>query len=971
MLCTGWRQCRPSARVFDLAPLLNPQLPGPFVSLKWKALVLTSLVLVGVTASYTGLNYLVLNQQFEKRRTDIQQDYARQVQGLLDQSSKRLQQIGVALASLPDVQRVLAQKPTPNLLKSFDELWSDLSIDIGMATLALFATPEMPIVARGWDQGDPRSDRLRRVVRRVIDEEQPHNLYYCIQNCVQFAVVPVLAGEGTAGALVLGVSLADVVLDFQRVSGIDMGLLADAAADTRPQLDDSRSLAAWRRRVVSVSNPDRNIPLLRLAASKFPMFSALEMPRYVDFRGRTFEVRVEPLAGSRGVGRAHLAAIADVTTAVTEIEETTRRNLLIGLAGLLVAETLLLAILWGPMSRLRRSAATLPLLAAAAFSKVREAIAPAHAKRWLRDEVDVLNGTALTLSSQLEQLHGELAARVEELKQERDFVTQVLQTAQVIILTQDDRRRILTANPYAEALSGYSHQELRGRRFQALVAAPDPRREDGLTEITAELRLHLEEESDLRCKDGSTLNIVWHHSRLATRAGDQPMILSVGIDITARKRAELKLSWLADHDPLTGLFNRRRLLEELEEAVARAKRYEHSGALMFLDLDQFKYVNDTSGHPAGDRLLETLGESLPALLREVDVIGRLGGDEFAVVLGQAGAEEATQVAKKVLAHIQGSEFRYGDRLHKVSASIGIALFPEHGSNAKDLLSYADLAMYQAKDSGRGRCHVYSEDDQSHRILHERVLWKEKVETALAERRFVLCVQPIVEVQTGITSHYEVLLRMRDSDGGLLSPATFIEVAERVGLIDAIDRLVLSEAIGWQAKLKRHGRRVTFAINLSGHAFNDTELLPYLKRLLYESGLDPKQVILEMTETAAVADVRNARRLMEAIRELGCSFALDDFGRGFSSFYYLRELPMEYVKIDGSFVRGLVERPDDQALVKAMGQIAKAFGKKTVAEHVESREVLALLRDFEIDYAQGYFTGKPVEVDAVFAEPGAA
>ena len=951
-----------------------------FLSLKWKALLLTSLVLVAVTVSYTGLNYFALNQQFQKRRIGIQQEYARQVQGLLDQSSQRLRQLGTVLASLPEIQLQLGRSPSAEAVTAFDRLWTNLALDRDMQVLILFSDPGHAVIARGWRAGDARAKRLAQTVKRVIANETPEEIYDCADECIQFAVIPVLGPGNRSGAMVLGVSLADVVLDFQRVSGADMGLIASGSDPNPESADRTRFLKNWGQQVVAVSNSARNIPLLNAVASHFPFSQPIETGIYESLDEHAFEVRLVPLAGSPKMAQAHLVVIAEVTGQVQEIRETTHRNIALGIAGLIVAESLLLAVLWGPMSRLKRAASNLPLLAESAFAQVRAAISGMHAGRWLPDEVDVLNTTAVTLSSQLETLHGEIAKksqdlseRVNELGQERDFVTQVLDTAQVIILTQSRHHEILMTNPYAETLSGYSRAELLGRSFISLLARDQPTvgQFSYLADLVSGASAHVQEECDLRCKDDSTLQVVWHHSRLKGLSRDDPMILSVGMDITARKRAEIRLAWLADHDPLTGLFNRRRLQEELEEAIARAKRYEHSGALIFFDLDQFKYVNDTSGHPAGDRLLEDLGGSLPQVLREIDVIGRLGGDEFAIILGRAEVQEASQVARKILGHIKNAEFRFGSKLHKVSASIGIALFPQHGSNVKDLLTHADLAMYQAKETGRGRSHVFSFEDQGHRLMQERVLWKERVENALAEKLFVLFVQPIVDIRTGITCHYEVLVRMRDDDGSLISPANFIEVAERAGLIHAIDRLVLSDAMRSLAILKRHGRQISFSINLSAHAFNDPELLPFVQRLLYETNLDPKQIILEMTETAAVADLGSARRLIESIRNLGCAFALDDFGRGFSSFYYLKELPMEYVKIDGSFIRGLADRPDDQALVKAMSQIAKAFGKKTVAEHVESAAVYNLLAQFEIDYAQGYYTGRPVEMSAAFADDVAA
>ncbi|MGH8582308.1 MAG: EAL domain-containing protein [Gammaproteobacteria bacterium] len=953
--------------------------PKRFLSLKWKALVSTTLVLLTVTGSYTLVNDWGLKRRFEQRRTADQARYAQIMQGLLDRSSKRMQQLAAALASLPEIRRHIDANGPAGAARPFDALASGLAIDLGLHGIAIYSARLEPLAVRGWEPQHLRAAAIERVVAESLRAEVPQTLYDCSELCLQLSVTPVLGMAGQAGAIVLGVSLADVILDFQRVSGADMGLIAPlpSAGSADPEGED-RVLSAWGQRVIALSNLRRNLAVLRTMAGRNPALAQASGPHYETVEGRTFEVALVPLAGANTAHEAHLVVVADVTEAVREIRDMTRGNLAIGVASLLISETLLLLILWRPVSRLRRASTSLPLLARSAFAQARAGLAASGSRRGPQDEVDVLNTAAIQLSTQLETLHGELAQRghelaerVTELAHERDFVTQVLYTAQIIILTQDRDQGIVMVNPYTASITGYTPGEIQGRTFSGLLVAAnapdDPGRYAQL--ISGEVQ-HFKEERELRCKDGSTLIVIWHHSLLRGSDASSPAVLSVGTDITARKRAELRLAWLADHDPLTGLFNRRRLQEELAESLAQARRYRRSGALMFLDIDQFKYVNDTSGHPAGDRLLAQLAESLPRVLREVDIMGRLGGDEFAILLAQSSEQDAIHVATKVLHHIHALELRVAERVHRVSASIGIAMFPQHGDNMEDLLAHADLAMYRAKETGRGRWHLFSPDDQSHRLMQERVLWKQRVESALAEQRFLLCVQPIVDIRSGVTSHYEALLRMRAGDGSLFSPADFIEVAERSGLIGEIDRLVLLQCAQWIARLERGGRRVTISANLSAHAFDNPALLPFIQRVIYETGIDPAQLILEITETAAVSDFTAARRLIEAIRALGCSFALDDFGRGFASFYYLKELPMEYVKIDGSFIRGLTQRPDDQALVRAMADIAHAFGKKTVAEHVETQEVLTLLGRLGIDYAQGYFTGRPIEIAEAFAQPAA-
>lgn len=579
------------------------------------------------------------------------------------------------------------------------------------------------------------------------------------------------------------------------------------------------------------------------------------------------------------------------------------------------------------------------------------------------DEIDVLNATAISLTNQLETLNSEIANRMDEIIREKNFVNNVLDTAQAIILTQNINQNIIMVNSFGCKLIGYSQDEIQTMRFVDILIQPHQCNEvsEHLKALASGKCEHFEYECDLMTKDNNKLNVVWQHSKLESTTSNGPVVLSVGMDITDRKKAELRLSWLADHDPLTGLYNRRRFEKELEDSIASAKRYRHSGALLFFDLDQFKYVNDTSGHAAGDRLLVLLSNNIPLLLREVDVIGRLGGDEFGVILSHANAAVAIQVSKKILAHILKTEFQVGDRVHKISASIGISLFPEHGSDVQDLLARTDLAMYHVKETGRGGWYLLSTNDDSHRVMQERVLWKQRMEIALVEKLFVLFVQPIVNIITGQTSHYEVLLRMRGEGGTLIAPSQFIEIAEHTGLIHMLDRMVLSEAAIKLSSLSNIGKNITLTINLSGHAFTDPELLNQIKNVFEVNRLNPRQIIFEITETAAVTDFESVLGLMRAINSIGCLFALDDFGTGFSSFSYLRQLPFEYIKIDGSFIRNLRTRPDDKVLVRAMAEIAVAFNKKTIAEQVEDGETLEFLKEIGIDYSQGYFTGRPVEI----------
>jgi len=945
----------------------HPPRPHRFFSLKWKVSLSIGLLFLFVTGCFVTFNYFEMRRQFEERRGSLQRQYALQAQGLLDLSARRLKQLGTMVASLSGIQTAIPSEGQADLSgTALDSLSSILQLNMGVETIELVNTGGTAV----WEQpasAQLHSRRFKQAVQSVVATERPSILIDCEATCLQYAITPVMGSElNSAGALILGISLADVVLDFQRVSGTDLGLIVETRADSGQHPDASRWLQPWHANLVALTNSEQHIDMLWQLTGAVAKLDDLRQPTSVQFGGRHLELQLFPLTGF-GSESGNLLVIADLTEAMEQIRSAVRRGVLLGSGGLGASLILLVTILWRPLSRVRRATEFLPRLAEGEFKAVREGIVETLPRGWFADEVNVLNATAVALSHQLERLNDEVAERMREITTERNLVTQVLDSAQVIILTQDCEMRVLRINRHGSKLLGVEGQSL---QFPSLLEPPDARARivDWLTELIADRRDHFEAECDVRCSDGSVIDVVWHHSRLHASDGSTPVILSVGMDITARKAAEVRLAWLADHDPLTGLYNRRRFEEELEHAIQLTSRYGHSGALIFLDLDQFKYVNDTSGHRAGDDLLKSLSISLPALLRAEDVVGRLGGDEFAIILNQIDREAVVDVAKKIQAHIAAMELSVGERRHRVSASLGIAMFPEHGRDVQELLARADLAMYQVKDSGRGGWYVLSNDDQSQQLMNERVLWKQRLERAIAEDRFRLYVQPIVALDTMAVTHYEVLLRMLGEDGTILGPAQFISVAERSGLIHDIDRMVLVKTIKFLAQAHAAGIAVTFSINLSAHAFNDTTLVDHLQYHLERAGVDPQAIVLEMTETAALSDLASARRLMERINELGCRFALDDFGTGFSSFFYLKHLPFDFIKIDGSFISNLAERPDDQILVKAMAEIAKAYRKKCVAEHVDAGATVTLLKEFRVDFVQGFFFGKPAPIEGILGSP---
>lgn len=433
-------------------------------------------------------------------------------------------------------------------------------------------------------------------------------------------------------------------------------------------------------------------------------------------------------------------------------------------------------------------------------------------------------------------------------------------------------------------------------------------------------------------------------------------VMGIVEDITDRKRVEAQLQYLATHDVLTKIPNRYYLEEALKRTVAKAKRGEKS-ALLIIDLDNFKLVNDTLGHAAGDDLLITLSNVLKNNLRDRDILARLGGDEFAVLLEGITYEDAWTVAEKLRRVVDESEVCLKNRqCFNLSISIGIIMI-DGLLDCQKLLSRADNALYLAKEGGRNRVAFYHPNNDVvaglSKVNHIIVL----IKRAFKENRLALVFQPVVGLKDGRTIHFEALIRIRGDDGELINPDVFIPVAERFGLMSQIDRWVVQSSL---VALQKHPR-IRLFINLSGVTLGDETLLEFIEKSVSGGGIDPSRIGFEITETAAVKSLARAELWIRRLKTLGCRFALDDFGRGFSSFSYLQFLPVDYLKIDGSFVREVHKGLTHRAIVQAINTVAHALGKKTIAEFVENADIMETLCELEIDYGQGYYLGRPAGI----------
>jgi diguanylate cyclase (GGDEF)-like protein/PAS domain S-box-containing protein len=556
----------------------------------------------------------------------------------------------------------------------------------------------------------------------------------------------------------------------------------------------------------------------------------------------------------------------------------------------------------------------------------------------------------------------------EALFREKESAQITLQSIGDGVVTTDAQSHVEYLNPVAEGLTGWKLDEAHGRPIDEIFR--------GFHEETCEplenpLSMAIRRERALKSvrpmllirRDGTELYIENTAAPIRNDRGQVTGAVLVFHDVSESRELNRRLSYHASHDILTGLVNRREFENRLERALKSAKAREASYALCYLDLDQFKMVNDSCGHNAGDALLGQLGALLKSKIRWRDTLARLGGDEFGLLLESCSLEEALRAAEGLKEAVGEHKFTWEERSFRLGVSIGVVPITPEAQDVASLLSAGDSACQAAKSAGRNRIYSYQENDLDLMRRRREMQWAARINSALEDSRFELfrmAIQPLNVVEDG--AHYELLLRMRDEQGQLVSPDLFIAAAERYGITPRIDRWVVETAFRWLVSEADERQRLAMcSINLSGLSLADDDFLPFVVRQFQRSGLDATKICFEITETSAIASYAQASRFINALKELGCRFALDDFGTGLSSFGYLKHFPVDFLKIDGSFVKEILHDPIDREMVRSINEIGHLTGKRTIAEYAANQEIITMLKGMGVDYAQGYGVSEPKRV----------
>ncbi len=574
------------------------------------------------------------------------------------------------------------------------------------------------------------------------------------------------------------------------------------------------------------------------------------------------------------------------------------------------------------------------------------------------------NRAELALREAKDQLELDIQQRTQELRASKELAETTLSSISDGVITTNIQGVVSSINQPAEELLGWSMEQTHHCSLADLLDLSDEKTGQAirlpLNRNLTEMEIKALSNRPLRLLRGEEkqgvvqLSIASIHDHGGEIVGNVLVIR----DITDAHRMNNQITWQATHDNLTGLINRIEFENRMRTALDHAQSDQAIHALMFIDLDRFKVVNDTCGHIAGDELLRQIASLLIDTARRTDVVARLGGDEFAILLEYCPTSQAMKIAEELRTTVRNFRFSWDGKPFTVGVSIGVVAFDEHDNNLNQILSAADSACYAAKEAGRNRVHLHAEND---RIIEQRygeMQWVSRISDALDEMRFQLFSQKIVPIQTATPSeeHIEILLRMVDEDGQLVPPGAFIPAAERYGLMVELDRYVIRETLVW---LQAHSMPGLVSVNLSAQSITDPMFLNDLVSLIKVNQVIASHLLFEVTETSTITNLQKAQQFIEQLADLGCHFALDDFGSGMSSFGYLKHLRVDFLKIDGAFVQDIMRDPIDLSMVKTINEVAHIMGMQTIAEYVENDATRKILQTLGVDYGQGYGIARPL------------
>ena len=799
-------------------------LNGIFISLYWKVALGLALLFVALTTIIThyGEQQLTTVHEYnqDQKYAQNQQEYS----GLINRSELQLTNLIGSLALLGN--------PNLSFIDGIENHWSDIQITWGVESIALYDDKNTKL--GHW--GDQRIVPSEEALKTALTKGLPAKEKVCNEQCSLAITAPLLGSNGQLFLVQMSMSLADTMLDFQNITGSDIGFLTefDRSGGINPRLGNTGySISA-------MTNRDRFEPILHelVPAKHLELSSKMGKSSHtVMFRNDYYDV-VFHTNNELSQHNAIVVFMTNTTARLAQNEEARNTYIFSGFLSAVITMILVIVAIWRPIRSIQRHSKALPLLSEGKYTQAKEQLHSMASGRLFDDEVSQLQDTALTVTDQLESYNRKLMENSEELYK------------------------------------------------------------------------------------------------------------------------------MAHFDSLTGLFNRAHLANTLDNHLQSPKEEDREFCILYLDLDNFKHVNDALGHEIGDKLLCVIAERLTSLIHPGDFVARLGGDEFCVVLNQSNSQPHATVMARAIIHMLEDPIEIEGRRLSVTPSIGITLAPLDGKDSGTLLQNADLAMYKAKSEGKKRYHLF--DEQMNKDASSRIALEEELRRAVKNKEFVLYYQPQIDLRTNELMGCEALIRWDHPERGILSPFFFIDALENNGLIIEVGRWVIEEASRQCAEWAAQGMDdLKISVNLSTRQFGDPQLISNIRGAIEQAGISPSQLELEVTESLLATNIDHAIKLLTELQDLGLSIAIDDFGTGYSSLSYLKQLPLDKLKIDRAFVKDIPDDKDDMQITSAIVAMAHSLGLKVVAEGVETSEQDDYLKELTCEFGQGYLYDKPISAEDLF------
>lgn len=925
-----------------------------FISLKWRVVIFISVVSVLITTLWA---WQTVDRQLQIFDEEIEYNSRTQtalLDELFDDSYLKLSQIAQLIASNQNAFVEPAEGVDASV--SFEQKWFSINLLLELDYMAFFDNESRLMVQAspsGLSEDEQFVEELQAELLRSSAHDEPRFFVYCHSACLMVVLEPFISSTGQYHTIAIAQNMSDLVRIFFNLSKSSVTMLIES--DAPNLVSSSRYVSEWSMYGWAGSDFTNVFPVLKDYASKHSVDSVFDDELFKTEKS-VYLVKELVKPNSKFAGnKLNFYSITDKTESYQLMLSSIKRGVLLAVVALTLALTIMITIVSRLMNKLIHITRALLLLPKQEFD---DAVAMVHNdEKLFEDELSVLEKSTAHVAGELKKLHHEVNSKNESLNDQvaaltrsRAFLTRLFDNSHVFIVTQDESFRIQSTNRKFDELYDASPNS-----FCDLIQDEEALRHfyGKTNDLFGNSVSAFQQELTLLDKGRKSVIVSWTHTLVENEQGTE-IILSIGMDQTQQKSAESNLRWMANHDGLTGIGNRRSFNASFNDMLSCAG----SGALVFIDVNRFKHINDIYGHNIGDQVLVNIADKLRLLVRSTDKISRFAGDEFTILLHSVDRQSLPEVLQKLSNSLNDSITSETGQIIHYSVSIGAALFPEHGTDSETLLINADMAMYHAKKKGLGYWHVFDPSDARVEQIKNDHSVIESIRNALENNLFKLVYQPIISLEKDSVSHYEALVRMFDEQGEMISPGLFIPLAERSGLIRKIDEWVLDNAVSELSRLAKSGIECCVAINVSAPSLQSNDLPDLIIQVLEKHQVPSASLIVELTETAYIENFQQVLKNLRKITQYGVNVALDDFGVGFSSFTYLKMLPLTYVKLDGSYIKNITQNADDQVFVKSLSAMINAFGMKTVAEFVEDADTLDMIQSLGVTHAQGYHLGMP-------------